>query len=83
MEGGTAFNPGKVWVAGESDESLRQLELTEQPRNGWRVEEEFIEAIRMGKPVTHTNFTDGLRYMEFTEAVHISLKEGRRVSFPL
>ncbi len=80
MEGGTAFNPGKVWVAGESDESLRLLELTDQPRNGWRVEEEFIEAIRMGKPVTHTNFTDGLRYMEFTEAVQMSLTQGRKIN---
>ena len=80
MEGGTAFNPGKVWVAGESDEAPRLLELREQPRNGWRVEEEFVDAIREGKPVTHTNFTDGLRYMEFTEAVQMSLAEGRKVN---
>jgi len=80
MEGGTAFNPGKVWVAGEEDEALRLLKLPEQPRNGWRVEEEFVEAIRLGEPVTHTNFADGLRYMEFTEAVQMSLKEGRKIN---
>jgi len=80
MEGGTAFNPGKVWVAGEDDEALRLLKFSEQPRNGWRVEEEFVEAIRLGKPVTHTNFADGLRYMEFTEAVQMSLKEGRKIN---
>ena len=80
MEGGTAFNPGKVWVAGEDDEALRLLKLSEKPRNGWRVEEEFVEAIRLGKPVTHTNFADGLRYMEFTEAVQMSLEEGRKIN---
>jgi len=49
---------------------------TEQPivvpqeeRRGWRVEADFIDSIRNGKPVTLTNFSDGLRYMEFTDAV--------------
>jgi predicted dehydrogenase len=40
--------------------------------NGWRVEREFIDAIRDIAPVKRTTFADGLRYMEFTEAVHRS-----------
>jgi len=39
------------------------------PQNGWRVEEDFVESIREGKPVTRTSFEDGLRYMRFVERV--------------
>ena len=39
--------------------------------------------IRDGRPVTHTSFADGVKYMEFTEAVQISMAEGRRVELPL
>ncbi len=42
-----------------------------------------VDAIRDGAPVTHTSFEDGVRYMEFTEAVNVSLAEGRRVELPL
>ena len=52
-------------------------------RGDWRVEEEFINAIRGIEPVTHTNFFDGVRYMEFTDAVNISMQRGERVTLPL
>ena len=55
----------------------------EHPRDGWQVEEDFVDAIRDGRPVTHTSFADGVKYMEFTEAVQISMAEGRRVELPL
>lgn len=38
----------------------------------WRVEEEFVNAVRGREPVTHTPFAEGLRYMEFTEAVALA-----------
>ena len=44
---------------------------------------EFVDAIRDGTTVTHTSFDDGVKYMEFTEAVNVSLAEGRRVELPL
>ena len=50
---------------------------------GWRVEEEFIGAIRGQEQVRRTSFADAVNYMEFTEAVHISNREGRRVYLPL
>jgi hypothetical protein len=49
----------------------------------WRVEEEFIGAIRGQEPVRRTSFADGVSYMEFTEAVHLSSREARRVCLPL
>jgi predicted dehydrogenase len=45
----------------------------------WRVEADFVDSIRQGKPVTLTNFEDGVRYMEFTDAVWKSWNEGRAV----
>ncbi|HIT76258.1 MAG TPA: Gfo/Idh/MocA family oxidoreductase, partial [Candidatus Avipropionibacterium avicola] len=47
---------------------------------GWRVEEEFVGAIRGTEPVRHTTVDDALRYMLFTEAVHRSVHEHRQVS---
>jgi len=36
---------------------------------GWRVEADFVDSIRDGKPVTLTSFADGVRYMRFTDLV--------------
>ncbi|SJM45251.1 Myo-inositol 2-dehydrogenase 1 [Frigoribacterium sp. JB110] len=47
---------------------------------GWRVEQEFVGAIRGTEPVQHTTFDDGLRYMRFTEAVRRSIDERRQVA---
>ena len=38
-------------------------------RGAWQVEADFIAAIRGERPVTHTDFGTGVRYMQFTEAV--------------
>ena len=46
-------------------------------------EADFVDAIRDGAAVTHTSFANGVKYMEFTEAVQISLNEGGRVQLPL
>ena len=43
------------------------------------MEQEFIGAIRGEEPVTRTNFTDGVRYMAFTEAVARSAAENKLV----
>ncbi len=82
-EGAFKLQGGKAWVAGDGDGEFRELEVGEADRGGWRVEEDFVDAIREGAAVTHTNFADGVKYMEFTEAVQISLSEGRRVELPL
>lgn len=80
MEGGSAVAPGRVWVAGEGEDAYRPLEVPGQPRNGWSVEEDFVASIREGRPVTHTDFAAGVQYMQFTEAVQVSLAEGRKVA---
>lgn len=47
--------------------------------SGWQVESDFVRSIRSGLPVTRTNFKDGLRYMEFTEAAYNSWHEGGKI----
>jgi len=83
LEAGTATSPGGVFLAGEGDDEYQALDLPEHPRNGWQVEEDFVDSIRDGRPVTHTNFADGVKYMEFTEAVQLSIAEERKVELPL
>jgi predicted dehydrogenase len=47
------------------------------------VEEEFVGAIRGQEKIQLTTFADGVKYMEFTEAVHRSADSGRAISLPL
>ena len=72
-----------AWIAGEGDRGFHKLEEPPEKQGGWRVEEEFVAAIREGAPVTRTAFADGVKYMAFTEAVQLSMKEKRRVELPL
>ena len=65
------------------DDGLSEIDIALEKQGGWRVEEEFINAIRGKEPVTHTSFEDGVRYMEFTEAVTLSAQSGRTVRLPL
>ncbi|MCI0626164.1 MAG: Gfo/Idh/MocA family oxidoreductase [Acidobacteria bacterium] len=48
---------------------LHEISIPEKLAIGWRVEEEFINAIRAQEKVKLTTFEDGLKYMQFTEAV--------------
>ena len=49
---------------------------------GWRVEEEFIEAIKNNEKISHTTFADGVKYMQFTDALRLSWESGSRVQLP-
>ena len=68
---------------GSRDKKLKPVELIKSKYSQWRVEEEFINAIRSVEPVKYTTFEDGFKYMEFTEAVAISRKNGCSVNLPL
>lgn len=65
------------------DKEMQQIAIPADKTYQWRVEEEFIGAIRGQEPVRRTSFADAVSYMDFTEAVHISSREGRRVYLPL
>ena len=57
----------------DSGRGLQLVEVDESDVGAWRVEEEFVEAIRGNEEVKLTTFEDGVRYMEFTDAVKRSL----------
>ena len=65
------------------DKELAEIEVPADKQGRWRVEEEFINAIRGKELVTHTSFGDGVKYMEFTEAVTRSAESGKAVALPL
>ena len=83
---GTLFveAPGMALYGGTRDDGeMAEIEIPPENQGDWRVEEEFINAIRGVEEITHTNFADGVRYMEFTEAVTISAQTGEKVHLPL
>ena len=59
----------KVLYRAGRDGAEKEVEVPPEERRGWRVEADFIESIREGKPVELTSFEAGVRYMAFTEAV--------------
>lgn len=82
-QGTLRFYQNKLYGGQKSDSGLAEIPIPDDERGAWRVEEEFVGAIRGQEPITHTSFEDGLKYMEFTEAVTRSMLEGRRIELPL
>jgi predicted dehydrogenase len=72
-----------IWLGSPTSESYDSIEIPLEEQGSWRVEEEFVEAIRGEIPVTKTSFADGVRYMEFTEAVARSSQTEEAISLPL
>ncbi|MFN5299840.1 MAG: Gfo/Idh/MocA family protein [Planctomycetaceae bacterium] len=72
-----------VELARAGETALKPLELPPEKLGGWRVEEEFISAVRGLERVTRTDFSTGLKYMEFTEAVARSSALNHPVDLPL
>ena len=62
---------------------LERLPIPDSMRGTWQVEADFIASIRRERPVTHTTFGTGVRYMQFTEAVARSSRHQQPVSLPL
>jgi predicted dehydrogenase len=61
-------------------EPFRDVARRPDEAGGWRVEAEFIDAIRTGAPVRRTDFATGVRYMAFTDAVVEATRTGARVA---
>jgi len=70
----------RILGARRGDDQLREIVVPPEKLGGWRVEADFVDSIRLGRPVEFTNFHAGLRYMEFTEAVARSAASGAAVS---
>lgn len=79
-EGTLRFADGVLSGGRRGDDALAPIEIPADEAGGWRVEEEFIRAIRGQEEITHTSFEDGVRYMIFTEAVARSMARHRTVT---
>lgn len=62
---------------------LEEILIPKEMEGGWRVEADFLDAIRTGKAITFSDFATGVTYMEFTEAVARSAELGEPVDLPL
>ena len=73
----------QVMLTTRGAEVPEDITTPENSWTGWRVEEEFVGAIRGEEEIKFTTFEDGVRYMDFTEAVARSHADGRRIELPL
>ncbi len=71
-----------LWGGRADDTGLSEIPIPEDDARAWRVEQDFIDAIRTGRPAEST-FYEGVKYMEFTEAIFRSVETGGRVTLPL
>jgi predicted dehydrogenase len=60
-------------------DDLKLLNVESNKLGRWRVEEEFINAIRGTEKVKLNNFSTAYEYMKFTDAVHRSARENKPV----
>ncbi len=82
-EGTLHYTPASLQGGRRGDKQLQDIPVPPDKQGTWRVEEEFVNAIRGKEKVVLTSFEDGVRYMEFTEAVTRSAQTGQAVSLPL
>jgi hypothetical protein len=79
------FGPGPVerlLVGRPGDAQLLELDVPLPELGRWRVEEEFVRAIRGQEAVRLNRFETGVTDMEFTEAALLSASHGSVVTLP-
>ena len=65
------------------EDSFSEIQIPLEKEYAWRVEEEFIGAIRGEEAVQFTDFETGVHYMEFTQAVAKSAETKRVVDLTI
>jgi predicted dehydrogenase len=76
------FSEDRLWLGAVGDASMHEHVVPAEHAGRWRVEEEFVAAIRGEGVVERTTLDDGVRYMAFTDAVAASLASGRAEAVP-
>ena len=61
----------KLYFGTSNDNSLSEVSIPDDLAGDWRVEEEFINAIRGIEQIEFNDFAKGVRCMEFTKAVEL------------
>jgi predicted dehydrogenase len=73
----------RILGASRGNPEWEEIAIPREKERGWRVEAEFVDAIRSGTPIQFTDFATGVNYMEFTEAVALSAERQEPVELPL
>ena len=76
------LNTDTILGAQAGDEGLSEIPIPAAEAKNWTVEQDFINLIRTGAPAW-TTFSEGVKYMEFTEAVFRSVERAAVVNLPL
>ncbi|MWG33834.1 Gfo/Idh/MocA family protein [Halomarina oriensis] len=76
------FADDTIRGAAVEDDELLEMPIPDEERVDWTVEQNFVDAIREGGS-PRTTFREGMKYMEFTEAVFRSVERGEAVTLPL
>lgn len=79
-EGTLRFADDQLSGGRRDDAQLYPIPIPAEEEGHWRVEEEFVNAIRGKEKIKLTTFEDGVKYMEFTEAAIRSMAEGRTIA---
>jgi len=79
-EGTLCVTGEALWGGKRGDEKMAKIEIPQEEAQAWRVEEEFVNAIRGEEEIKLTDFETGVKYMEFTQAVNRSLESGESVA---
>ncbi len=74
---------GALFGGQAGEDAMHEIPITAEKAGAWRVEAEFVGAIRGQETIRLTDFATGVKYMEFTEAVHRSATSGQSVTLPL
>ena len=77
------YQPDRLLGGRAGDKELQEIPITADEERRWTAEADFIKAIRQGRRAPEPSFADGVRYMEFTEAVFRSAETGKAVDLPL
>ena len=72
----------RIHAGRRGDSELSEVPNPPEQQAYYRVEEEFINAIRGIEEVTMATFETGVRYMDFVEAVYRSAQSGEAIYLP-
>lgn len=72
----------RLYGGAPGEEELSEIPIPEEEAREWTVEADFVDAVRHGGS-PRTTFREGVKYMEFSEAVCRSAETGGEIELPL
>ena len=72
----------RLFGARRGESEFTEIAIPARPQIVHGIAAEFVAAIREEREMEQVTFAQGVRYMEFTEAVGISASTGQRVHLP-